>query len=233
MALKPVFDGQLKPTMFCIGTVASVDQAKISEKGYLSAKVNLLPVGTGRKAMTWVVIGPNFLNASFKPQGFQATMYAENINRHTGKDLYHGFAPGTNPRGQYVGLALLPGLCGSKDVWDEFATKLEQISIDNDHQFSDEFLESFDELMQTLVGNKVGYVLKQQWEASDELNEKGFPVKVPGQFMEVAGMFYLDDETFDKINEAIERWNNTNPAVRAVKLFDETIPFDSYGATEE
>jgi hypothetical protein len=223
--LEPIYDGQLRPTLYCIGQVAEVDSAKVSEKGYLSAKVTLSPSFTGRKATTWVIIGPGALNTKNKLTGFAATNYAQNVNRALTNDTFFGYSPATNARGQYVGLALLPGLCGSKEKWLEFAEKLEDLSQKNDHLFTDEFIAGFDELMQTLVGKEVGYILKQQWVATEELNERGYPIRVPGEFYEVSGMFYTDRETLEKIQEAVERWNNSDKPFRAVCTFEVGLPF--------
>lgn len=232
--IAPVYDGKALNTAFCLGKIAEIAEPKLSEKGNVSVQVDLEPVGTGKKIRFWLVFLQGVFGKKYKAEGFgQTKSFAENVCRHLAKDKYNGFDPTFSMYGQYVGLAKLHGICGSAEKWAEVSGALQDAFEAEGNEYTDEFLSTLHDILQDLVGTNVGYILKQQIIDSDEINEKGRFVKVPGNFYELAGFFFPDEKTIEKINDAIETFNKETHDRRAVKLFDESIPFDTFGATED
>jgi len=232
--ITPVFDGKNLDTLFCLGKVAGIAEPKMSEKGNLTVQVDIEPVGTGKKSRFWMVFLAGVFGKKYKAVGYgQTKSFAENVCRHLAKDKYHGFDPQFSLYGQYTGYAKLHGLCGSPEKWEEVSGTIQDAFTAEGNEYTDDFVSTLHDCLQGLVGTPVGYILKQQVTDSDEVNEKGRFIKIPGNYHEFAGFFFPDEKSIELVNDTIETFNNEEHDRKARKLFDESIPFDTFGATED
>jgi len=194
-----------KPTQYCVGEIAQVSPTKQSSTGkYLVTHFVINPLGSANsKANVWVTWHPDFLRPGYAPSqesdSGKKRVYDSNIARDP-----KGFSPNCSSYDQQVGLASLQGLCGSNDKFNEIATELQQAFSESSDV--DSLVEAVDKIFASLMGTPVGYVLKQQWVNCEGgvVNEKGYPVKVRGKYMETAGLFYPTVEVHKEIMKAIE-----------------------------
>jgi len=216
-----------KPTLFCIGEVASIGPTAPSKKEnspYLVTPVEITPLGSAnQKGRLWITWSPEFFRPGYSPNTEEDAgmkmVYSNNVARE-----HKGYNPVSSEFGktQSVGLAHLQGIAGSEAAADELAGKLQTAYSESSDV--DTLVEKVDKIFAELVGNTVGYVLKQQWTATSEKNEKGYAVKVRGKYYEVAGFFFPTEKSYKDIVDASERAKKKDPANAPWICFDNT-PF--------
>lgn len=237
MALPKAFTSRVLPTAYCIGTVSEISEPTFKPtSGYTTVKFKINPAGSGKKCMSFMTFYPNALNGEREGKN-QQRQYGQNVARILDKKYYQGFDPRLNDFDQYTGLGKFEGLCGSPEKFDEISSAVQAAYVSAASM--EDFLPQLHELLEPLVGTKVGYIMKQQFVATEEVNEKGYAIKVPGQYLELAGFFYPDAKTFEVIDSVVDDYNNrppnskeSYPEHRAVKYYTNEIPFDTYAAGE-
>ena len=238
MAFTKAFTQKVLPTAYCIGTVSEISEPTYKESsGYTTVKFKIAPVGSGKKCMSWMTFYPGAL-ADQKETKNQKRQFGQNIARVLDKKYYQGYDPRLNDFDQYTGLGKLEGLCGSPEVFDQVSNKV--IEAFETAASMEDFLPVFHELLEPLVGTKVGYIMKQQFVDSGdtkEVNGKIYAIKIPGQYLELAGMFYPDEKTLEIIDSVVDDYNNRTPSAtetypdhKAVKYYTNEIPFDTFAA---
>jgi len=219
------------PTLFCIGEVAEIQPTRESKKGtYLVTEFKITPLGAANKeARGYLTWHPDYMKPGYAPSmekdKGRKMVYDSNIARDS-----KGFNPvSTQYKGQAVGLANLQGLCGSAEKFKEVGEELQAAYAAA--ETPDDLVAAFDVIVGKLIGTTVGYCLKQQWvpvEGSD--NGNGYPIRVPGKYYELAGMFYPTKESLEAIEEGVEKAKSYaekkgNPQPQVYICFDGSVPF--------
>ena len=230
--LKPV-SVTLKPTLFCLGKVAAVGEAKMKpETGNVSVRVDIAPLGSAPKSTFWVLLFDGvFSDEKFADNSKLDRNYKANIAQGYPKSVkpLKRYYPGQNSVNQYVGLGKLDGLFNDDAVLAGHVQNIREAYLSGEN---DSYLGAIDAMMTETIGRKVGYILKQRFEETDELNEKGYPVKVPGEYYELSGFFPPSDDGIAEVAEVVDAWENLNKPVKALLMFDPTQPFDGSGTEE-
>lgn len=219
-----------KPTLFCIGEIAEVEATRPSKSGeYYVTTFKINPLGSAnQKATVWMTWHPEFLRPGYNTMKEESNamkmLYDSNIIReHKGFNVHSSEYGKT----QTVGLATLQGMCGSEERFIEVATQLQEAFSESPD--AETLVEKVDVIFQSLVGNTVGYCLKQQWVKTDAVNDKGYAVKVRGKYYEVAGLFYATEGELAKINKAVEKAKDKDASTQVWVCFDNEVPFSTAG----
>lgn len=230
-----------KPTLICIGEVASIgeavhnDGASRGKEDYYKIRFELTGNGAHRNPSGTFLFIPEFFSPHYTPRNEQSKskkfVFANNIWREEHSSFNLLASP--NAKTQRVGLPNLPGLCGSQDKFNEVGQTLQ-----NDYltvQDPVEYARRVQEVLQSLEGTQVGYILKQQFQETGRLNEKGYPDKIPGKYYEIAGFYYPTEENVEMLQDKVAKFNASEKTYgyHALMTFSTEIPFDAQVATND
>lgn len=234
MFIKPAADPM--PTLFQVGTITNIEKTTLTKKEtYFMKKYTLEGEGAARmgKKDGFFLYLPSFFargyNVNNEENRGTKNIFLSNILRPENK--WTNFDPKPGKFNSQVGISFLQAASGSHENYVRIVDELQEVyaSCSSDADFA----EKLDEIFASFVGNQVGYILKQQYEDSEEVNEKGYPIPVAGKYYEISGFFYTDRDTEKKIRKAVEKYNDKPfpPGYRAIMCYDTEIPFSSVGAT--
>ena len=224
-----------KPTRFCVGTIGALEPTRLSKSGNCLVKtINLNGEGSAMSNNYHFCYTPEMFAAGFRPQATaKGTKFLFDTHVLTRDIKKLSFNPSPEGFDSRVGLAGLEGLCGSQEKFDEVFEQL-QAAYNEANDDNDVFGASVDTVLAQLEGLPVGYCLKQQMEDTSEVNDRGFPVKVPGAYHSVAGFFYPDDKKQDKqIKKSVEAYNEKGLMWKAFVTYDNETPFSATQSTAD
>jgi len=229
-----------KPTRICIGSlthlsdVALTDGAARGKEDYYKIPYKLSASDSRDQIGTFLFI-PQFFEPTYSPRRDPSKshkfVYSNNIYRD---DDQFNLLASPNINVQRVGLATLPGLCGSEQVFNEIGRKLqEQFCQTTPEEFARVVHDTLTALMLT-EDHQIGYVLKQQFQSSGRLNEKGYEEKIPGKYYEIAGFFWPTEKAVEMLEKKVEKFNSSAKTYgyKAEMTFALDTPFAS-GASSD
>lgn len=240
MFTKPAADP--KPTLYQVGTITYIKETEVTTSGSTFKKQYTLEgeaAAHQAKSYGTLFYHPVFFSKGYSVNSESSKWLKQCFLRHIlrPEQKWDNFDPKPgkwySPKSnQVVGISFFQAACGSYKNYVNTVDALQEIFLTCNGD--GEFAEKLDEVFATFVGNQVGYVLKQQYEDSEERNEKGFAIPVPGKYYEIAGFFYPDEKGIEKkILKAVEKFNEKPfPAgYKAIMCFDNEVPFSGVGAT--
>ena len=180
------------PKIACIGTVTAIAETKASASGqYNVTNITIEPIGGGINARLSLLTRPEWLAPNYNPdvaldgQKGPKFVYSTNI---------------AGPSGAPIGRLL--GLAGSEEAADTLAQKIfAAVSTTKDEDGNDVSYvpdAKLDEVLQTLVGTTVGYVMTQKLEQTEEVDEAGKKIRVRTNNYEFGEFFYPTEKALAK-----------------------------------
>lgn len=182
------------PRLACIGRVSAVPEAKVSQSEvYVVQRIEITGYGPSRNIRPMFLYRPDWLTEGFDPESLKELENGESM-----LGVYR------NHVGEKDEISVLLGLCGCKDeVYDALGDKLFALGIDPAKIESDDDMRAVMDAVTNVLkeflideknGNEIGYILRQQYEKTGEVDENGRPVRVPTKYYEVAEYFDPNDE---------------------------------------
>lgn len=237
-----------RPTLFQVGRVVEISPSRVGKSGSCFVKDIIIEGNESAKVSSstyYFCFVPRFFARGFHPaslEGAEKMFWDNHINCKKGNETK--FDPSIFAWGA-VGLAGLQGLATNDEKFNQIYEMAQVAFEENPPETKEDgtedygaFAEALDTIFNdNIVGNTVGYVLKQQLEATTEKNERGYPVRIPGKYYQVSGFFYLDKKTEKAIHKAVDKFNekpmDRDKGWKAFVMFDSTLPFDSTYSTTD
>ena len=188
------------PTLACIGRVTKVNEpkfTKVNENGinYIMIPVEVEGFGASRNTRVNFMFRPEWLDEKFSPRTLKDV--------EGGKGLLAVYGNNISQKGK---ISTLAGLAGTNK--EAFAT-LSDALINLDQASETIAQDVADTLKKVLiddgVGANIGYILTQQTEKTDEVDERGKPVYVKTQYYQVGEFFEPTQANRDKQYKRAER----------------------------
>ena len=134
---------------------------------------------------------------------------------------------------QRVGHATLPGLCGSEEKFAEVTDTLQGLFCSEPDIPT--LAGKVQEVLESLVGTVVGYVMKQQFQKTDQVDSQGKSIYLALKYSEIAGFYYPTEKNIKFLQKKVEQFNGKAKAggYRAQMNFDTDVPFDAQAATTD
>lgn len=186
-------NAQKLPKLACIGTIADIQDTKVSKSGaYNVTNVIIEPRGGGFKSRFSLLTRPEWLTPNFNPdvelEGNKSAtfVYSKNI---------------AGPKGS--GLSLIAGLTGSPDaasklVEDIYSVVKTEKDKETGATISYVADSDLDAVVKRHIGTTVGYVLKQKEEETGEVDEEGNKIRIRTNNYELSDLFFADDAALKK-----------------------------------
>lgn len=180
-----------KPTLICAGKVTEVKDAYLSAKSqkYYVVPIQLTGMDGGLDQKVYWLFHPEFFKGYTPSELIELAeddkgayrIFCQHIAQESGK------------------VSHLQGLATTEEAFDEISSRLLSLGVDaiteNPTLVSDTLREF---LIDENGDNVVGYVLRQQQEATDEKDENGKTIYVPSKWMEVGGYWEVNDKNVKK-----------------------------------
>lgn len=177
-------EAQRLPTLFCIGYVSQVGDAKVSESGkYILQNLVVSPLGPGRMAFVRIMYRPEWLKPGFDPKSFKTLKDGSGME----------FVYRSNIAG-HDSVSNLKGLSGSDERFADLGARLQNLSDVNPDTVK-KVLTDFFTVEEGEAPFAIGYDLRQGKDDTGEVNDKGKKIKVLNNRYEVGSWWFVTDKT--------------------------------------
>ena len=194
-------NAQKLPKLACIGTIADIQDTKVSKSGaYNVTNVIIEPRGGGYKSRFSLLTRPEWLTPNFNPDvelegNSSATfVYSKNI---------------AGPKGS--GLAYIQGIAGSEEAASSLVENIfAAVKTEKDKETGAEVSYvadgDLDAILKRFIGGTVGYILAQKEEDTGELDENQKKIKIRTNNYELSDLFFPTEAALKKYRKlAAER----------------------------
>lgn len=205
------------PTLFCLGTVAKVGNAKLSKsENYITMDIELMARGAGKNHKVWFTFRPEWFNFDFDPTTLD------------GKEGYPNLVYGSNVAGENA-LSVLQGLCGSEDAYFDICELLASIEFDENDE--EGYLKKVTESLKKFFADKnnlLGYILTQKSEPAGK-DEDGKTKYVRTGFYNIS-FFYPTEEKLEQLTkkaaQSADKYNKAIEENKEIRERNKNLPED-------
>lgn len=209
------------PTLYCVGTIGKVNDAKISKSGnYATIGIEIMAKGAGKNHSVWFTFHPGWLNYEFDAndlegrEGSPDLVYRSNVVAETG-------------------LSTLQGLAGSEENFFDLCESLSNIEFDESftEDQQKEYLKKVTAVFkkfQKEVNPLIGYTLSQKNEKIG-VDPDGKGVYQRTRFYDIF-FWYPTDEKIEEMEEkavkSAEKYNEAKEKNDEIKERNKSLPSD-------
>ena len=218
-----------KPTLVCTGYVAGVPESKESASGkYNVTTVEINGLGASPNARVYLLTRPEWFETN--EDGFPAFRPDSLEKVEGGRSMLFVYQKNI---AQVGNTSVIQGLAGNEERFDTLAEALLSDPKTSDESDSAEAIQNIiEKLLVAKEGQtpfEIGYILKQQRNKTDDVDEDGKPIYVLENRYEVSEWFEATEANKKKYRKSAEKSraksDEAGEAVRFKVTFDEGTPF--------
>jgi len=189
----------IKPRLYCVGTITDVKEAKPTEsQTYINQSFGITGEGASPNFNVMLLYRPEWLKPGFNPKtdlpdSKTQFVFGRNISKHGN-------------------VSILQGLTGQEEAAAELEDLLLSLPPDSD---GDPTVEDISKVLNKFFEKTrtIGYVLKQKTSVTGDLDDKGKPVRVLENGYEIDNLFFPTADKLKALKKSAEKSDGKSRAM--------------------